>query len=110
MRPVPVPCLLLTTALVLGCAKGTPKPPPNVPAAALFAGEPGKGHFIHFESITQLGWMVKIYDEKTGAVVHAGEFRVMGLARAEVRPEELVGFDGQFIHLKDGTRLVPWKK
>lgn len=109
MRTLLVSCLVLA-ALAVGCGKRIPKPPAGVPAAAMYAGTPERGHFIHFEGHTQLGWNVKIYDARTGAVVHASEFRVIGLARSEVLPEELVAWDGEFIHLKDGTRLVPWKK
>ncbi len=110
MRSALVPCLTLATVLFVACGRGIPKPPANVPEAALFVPEGGQGYFIHFENVTQLGWMVKIYDAKSGAVVQAGEFRVMGLARAEIRQSEVMRWDGQALHLKDGSQLVPWKK
>jgi hypothetical protein len=103
------PYLSGTALMVIACLACSPKPPKrptNVPADAIWAGDKKGGTFIQIQSKTPMGWMLRIYDDHTGNLKAEGEFRLMGMARAEILPDELVRYDGQAVLLSDGGKLV----
>ncbi len=84
----------------------TPSRPAGVPPEAFYAGK-GKARIWVAVGVPEpLGWQLKVYDRK-GALIKAGSFRLQGMARAQVLPEEVVGWDGTCILLTDGGKLVP---
>ncbi len=101
---------VLAILLLVGVKPKAPKRPTTVPAEGVWVGDKEGGQFIHIGARTVLGWQVKVFGDRDGLVKAEGEFRIMGLARAEVQPQELVKYDGRAIHLSDGAHLVPVAK
>ena len=96
---------LVAVILVLGCDRVPPRPL-NVPAESFFAGKGKDGVFVAIGVRDGLGWQVRIYDRK-GGLKRQGAYVLRGMARAEIVPEEVLFFDGEALHLRDGTLLVP---
>lgn len=91
-------------ALCPGCSK-VPRKPASVPAEAFWVGPKAQGAFVQVGSKELFGWNLKVYD-RNGALLKEGFFRLEGFARAELVPDELVGWDGKAVLLADGGRLV----
>lgn len=94
--------LILT--VVVGC--GAPSRPAGVPEGAFWAGKRKDGVFVFIGARDGLGWQVKIYDRK-GALKAQGPYVLRGMARAEIVPAEVLSYDGEALHLADGTLLIP---
>lgn len=101
-RSVSVAALVL--AVMVGC--GTPSRPSNVPEASFWAGKRKDGVFVFIGARDGLGWQVKIYDRK-GRLKAQGAYVLRGMAKAEIVPEEVLSYDGEALHLADGTLLIP---
>lgn len=103
MKPLLVPSAL-AVALLTAC--GAPPKPQGVPAEAFFAGKRKDGVFVTIGDPYGTGWIVKIHDRK-GTLIKEGPFALKGMGRGEIRPEEVVRWDGTQLLLADGSRLVP---
>lgn len=90
--------------LLFTLACGAPKRPANVPEGAFWGGSRKQGAFILVGKKHGLGWYMKVYN-KEGALQKDGLFVVNGSGRSEFYAEEVLSFDGQNIHFKDGGRL-----
>lgn len=101
-RSVPLAALFL--AFVIGC--GAPSRPAGVPEGAFWAGKRKDGAFVFIGPRDGLGWQLKIYDRK-GNLKGQGAYVLRGMAKAEIVPEEVLSFDGEALHLADGTLLIP---
>lgn len=95
--------VLAVLALSSGC---TPTRPAGVPPEAFHAGQGKARVWISVGEREPLGWKLRVYDRK-GALLKEGSFRMQGMARAQVLPEEVVGWDGSALLLTDGGKLVP---
>ena len=99
-------CVSLVVAmLVLGCSRVPPRPA-NVPAESFFVGKRKDGVFVVIGARDGLGWRVKIFG-RDGALKREGAYVLRGMARAEVVPDEVLSYDGEALHLRDGTLLIP---
>jgi hypothetical protein len=96
---------LVVAMLVLGCG-GPPPRPANVPAESFFVGKRKDGVFVRIGARDGLGWQIKIYDPK-GNLKREGAYVLRGMARAEIVPDEVLSYDGEALHLRDGTLLIP---
>jgi len=96
---------LVIAILALGCGRVPPKPA-NVPAESFFVGKRKDGVFVLIGARDGLGWRVKIFDRR-GTLLKEGPYVLRGMARAEVVPGEVLSFDGEALHLADGTLLIP---
>jgi len=101
-RSVPVAALVLT--VMVGC--GVPSRPAGIPEEAFWVGKRKDGVFVFIGARDGLGWQVKIYDRK-GVLKAEGAYVLRGMARAEIVPEEVLSYDGEALHLADGTLLIP---
>lgn len=99
-----MPVIALCAALLVGC--GAPSRPANVPEGAFWAGKRRDGVFVLIGARDGLGWQVKLYDRK-GNLKAEGPYVLRGMAKAEIVPEEVVSFDGEALHMADGTLLIP---
>lgn len=96
---------LMAAILLLGCGRVPPRPA-NVPAESFFVGKRKDGVFVVIGARDGLGWRVKIFS-RDGVLRREGPFVLRGMARAKVVPEEVLSYDGEALHLADGTLLVP---
>ena len=96
---------LVVAVLVLGCDRVPPRPA-SVPAESFFVGKRKDGVFVVMGAREGLGWHVKIFS-RDGILKHEGAYVLRGMARAEIVPDEVLTFDGEALHLRDGTLLVP---
>ncbi|MCE1230083.1 MAG: hypothetical protein LWX11_11425 [Firmicutes bacterium] len=92
--------------MTLALACGAPSRPANVPEGAFWAGKRSNGVFVLMGERDGLGWQVKLYDRK-GNLKAQGPYVLRGMAKAKIVPEEVISFDGEALHLADGTLLVP---
>lgn len=95
---------VLMLAFMVGC--GVPSRPSGVPEGAFWAGKRRDGVFVLIGPRDGLGWQVKLYDRK-GALKAQGAYVLRGMAKAEIVPEEVLSYDGEALHLADGTLLIP---
>lgn len=96
---------LMVAILVLGCGRVPPRPA-NVPAESFFVGKRKDGVFVLIGPRDGLGWQLKIYG-RDGVLKREGAYVLRGMARAEIVPEEVISYDGEALHLSDGTLLIP---
>ncbi|MDP2875605.1 MAG: hypothetical protein Q8O00_05420 [Holophaga sp.] len=94
----------LALAVLIGC--GAPSRPAGLPEGAFWAGKRSNGAFVLIGARDGLGWQLKIYDRK-GTLKAEGAYVLRGMAKANIVPEEIVSYDGQALHLSDGTLLIP---
>jgi hypothetical protein len=94
-------------ALLAGCTPSAPPRPPSVPPQATWAGTRKAGVFVLVGPQDREAWLIKVFDDRTGAVRAEGPYVLRGAARAEIQAEEIVGFDAQGLHLSDGALMVP---
>ena len=99
--------IMVAALLMAGCAPRAPQKPAGLPGEAFWVGDRKAGVFVVLGPKDREGWRLKIYDDHSGALRAEGTYTLRGLARAELRPEELVAFDGRALHLADGALLVP---
>ncbi len=96
---------LMAAALVLGCDHVPPRPV-SVPVESFYVGKGKDGVFVQIGTREGLGWHVKIFG-RDGTLKREGAYVLRGMARAEIVPEEVLSFDGEALHLRDGTLLIP---
>lgn len=96
---------MMAVLLVLGCSRVPPRPA-NVPAESFFVGKRKDGVFVVIGAPEGMGWHVKIYG-RDGSLEREGSYVLRGMARAHIVPKEVLNFDGEALHLSDGTLLVP---
>ena len=103
----------IAITLLLGlvaCGPNIPKKPAGVPAEAFWAGDSKGGAFVAVGVPDHEGWQVKIYDDRSGALLAQGLYVIHhGGARAAFHQEDFASWDGQAVHLSDGGTLVPKK-
>lgn len=105
MNPRPWMAAALILALA-ACGPRAPRKPASVPAEAVWVGAKATGAFVQVGKPQGLGWQVKVWNRE-GALQQDTVFTVQGMARAEIYPSEITGWDGQVLTLEDGGRLVP---
>jgi len=101
-------CVSLVALILLGtlgCSQA-PRKPANLSAEVFWVGKRKEGVFVLIGARDGLGWRVSIFDRQ-GALKREGVFVLRGMARAEIVPEEVLSFDGEALHLSDGTLLIP---
>jgi len=96
---------IMAAILVLGCNRVPPRPA-NVPVESFYVGQRKDGVFVVIGVPDGLGWQLKIYDRK-GNLKREGAYVLRGMARARIIPEEVLSYDGEALHLQDGTLLIP---
>jgi hypothetical protein len=99
-------------ALVLGlaaCGLHIPRKPAGVPQEAFWSTDTGRGGvFIAIGVPDHEGWQVKVYDDRTGAVVGQGLYVIhQGSARPAFHQEDFAGWDGRAVRLAGGGVLEP---
>ncbi len=103
------PDSLLAAALPLlllpGCGRH-PVRPASVPAEAQPGGTGKHGVFLKVGSHEGTLWHLEVWDQR-GQTLGSGPFRLRGFAKADILPEEVLGWENGALHLKDGTWLVP---
>ena len=92
--------------LLQGACGGVPSRPASVPAEAQWGGKGKQGIFLKVGSHQGTLWQLEVWDRK-GQPLGSGSFRLRGFAKADILPEEVVGWENGALHLKDGTLLVP---
>ncbi|WP_306589733.1 hypothetical protein [Geothrix sp. 21YS21S-4] len=97
--------MALSVGLLTGC-RGVPSRPAALPAEARWAGEGKDGVFFKAGSHEGTLWQLEVWDRK-GNRLGSGAFRLKGFAKAEIVPEEVLGWRNGALQLKDGTWLVP---
>jgi hypothetical protein len=103
-----IPTIACALICLLACGPNIPKKPAGVPEAAFWAGDGKGGAFVAIGVPDHEGWQVKIYDERTGAVVAQGLYVIRrGQARPAFHQEDFAGWDGRAVHLTDGGVLEP---
>lgn len=98
--------LLLVTLLLVAGVACTPRPPAGVPAEATWVGSRKQGAFVKMGAQTLDGWCFKVYDRQ-GRLVADAPFVLRGMGRSELDPQDLAGWDGRNLYLKDGAVLAP---
>ncbi len=98
--------VVMMVALLMGGCSRVPPRPANVPAESFFVGKRKDGVFVVIGVPEGMGWHVKIYG-RDGALRREGSYVLRGMARAQVVPKEVLSFDGEALHLSDGTLLIP---
>ncbi|HJW73204.1 MAG TPA: hypothetical protein VJ486_10280 [Geothrix sp.] len=101
--------LAALSVILLGACGGAPSRPRSVPAEAQWGGTGKQGVFLKVGSHQGTLWQLEIWDRK-GQLLGSGSFRLRGFAKADILPEEVVGWENGVLHLKDGTLLVPEPK
>lgn len=105
-RPSTIPVMTAVLAgLLIGC-RGVPARPASVPAEAAWGGEGRQGVFLKVGGHQGTLWQLQVWDRK-GQLLGSGTFRLRGFAKAQIVPEEILGWEQGALHLKDGTWLVP---
>lgn len=95
-----------TLALGLACGPSAPKKPAGVASEAFWVGDRHQGVFVYQGLPDHEGWQMKIYDDHTGTVLSEGLFVIQkGLARPEIRQEEIASWDGKVLRMKDGATV-----
>lgn len=98
--------LLLVTLLLVSSLACSPRRPAGVPADATWVGSRKQGAFVQMGGQTLDGWRFKIYDRQ-GLLVADAPFVLRGVGRSELDPQDLTGWDGRNLYLKDGAVLAP---
>jgi hypothetical protein len=93
----------------LGACGGVPSRPASVPAEATWGGTGKTGVFLKVGSHQGTLWQLEVWDRK-GRPLGSGAFRLRGFAKADILPEEVLGWENGALHLKDGTWLVPERR
>jgi len=99
-------------ALALGLGlwtRGTrvPARPAGVPAAAAWAGRGPAGRFFLVEGRQGTLYRIQVFAAPSGARESATAWRLVGFARTALPVDEIAGFEGGAILLKDGSKLLP---
>lgn len=103
------PILAGVLALVLmGCGPRIPPRPAGVPEGAFWAGDSKSGVFVVFVMPDHDGWQVKLFDDRSGAIVGQGLYVLhYGMGRSAFQQEDFAGWDGRAVHLTGGGLLEP---
>ena len=97
-------------AALAGCKPRPPKRPAQVPAEAFWAGDRKAGVFILDQGKPDEGRAMKVFDDRSGALLAEGVFVLRGTARAELPPEDFKGWNGEALVLSDGTLMTPKRR
>jgi len=105
-RPSKILVMTIVLMGLLTACGGVPSRPASVPAEATWGGEGKRGVFLKVGEHRGTLWQLEVWDRK-GRVLGSGGFRLRGFAKAEIIPEEVLGWTNGALQLKDGTWLVP---
>ncbi|HLO68881.1 MAG TPA: hypothetical protein VK188_17790 [Holophaga sp.] len=90
------------------CGPHIPPRPAGVPADTFWAGDSKGGVFVAIGVPDHEGWQVKLYDDRSGAVVGQGLYVIhRGIARPSFKQEDFAGWDGKAVLLTGGGVLEP---
>lgn len=92
--------------LALGACGRVPSRPASVPVEAQWGGSGKTGVFLKVGGHQGTLWQLQVWDRK-GHPLGSGSFRLRGFAKAEILPEEVLAWENDALHLKDGTWLIP---
>ena len=92
--------------VMLGCAARAPRKPAGLPSESFWVGDGKAGLFVVIGPKDRDGWLVKEFDDRSGALKADGLFNLRGIARAEIGPEDIDACQGTALHLRDGAWLV----
>ena len=93
---------------LLASCGGIPSRPAALPAEAKWGGTAKQGVFLKVGGHQGTLWQLEVWDRK-GHPLGTGSFRLRGFAKADIYPEEVLGWNNGALQLKDGTWLVPEK-
>jgi hypothetical protein len=95
----------LPLLLIPGCRRLPPRPA-SVPAEAQWGGAGKHGVFLKVGNHQGTLWHLEVWDRQ-GQTLGSGAFRLRGFAKADILPEEVLGWENGALQLRDGTWLVP---
>jgi hypothetical protein len=96
--------LAAPSALVFAVAC-LPSRPAGVPEDAQWAGTRSQGCFLIVGKREFSGWHMEGWD-KDGNKIVEGIWELDGIARAKIRHEDIVKFDGQTFYMDDGGKIA----
>jgi hypothetical protein len=102
--------VVVGAALALGLLRRTPRPPArpaHLPGAAGWAGGGAKGRFFLIGGRAGTVFTIQVFEAGEGLQHPVTQWRMVGYARTDLVLDEIEGFEGDRILLKDGSRLVP---
>jgi len=107
---VAVGAVVVGSGLTFGLLRRGSRPPQrpvHLPVAAEWAGHGASGRFFLVGERAGTVFTIMVFEPREGLQHPVKRWRMVGFARTELIPDEIAGFEGNTILLKDGSKLMP---